>query len=94
MVERADRPQLGEDNASSLSCRVVTDIVIVNYKTANLCCRAIDSLVAELSYLPHVAVTVVDNDSDDGSYQKIAEFIASHSYAAVVLTRPSWMLAF
>ncbi len=92
MVERVDRPQLGEDNTSSLSCRVC--VVIVNYKTANLCCRAIDSLVAELSYLPHVAVTMVDNDSGDGSYQKIAQYIASHCYAAVVLTRPSWMLAF
>jgi GT2 family glycosyltransferase len=46
-------------------------IVIVNYRTARLAARCLDSLAAERARLPGMRVIVVDNASGDGSAEAL-----------------------
>jgi GT2 family glycosyltransferase len=59
--------------------RVLT--VIVNYKTAPLCVKAIESVLPELAAWPGSRVVVVDNDSRDGSADVLAAAIAERSWS-------------
>ncbi len=58
--------------------------VIVNYKTPDLTIRSLDALVVALAGLPGSRVIVVDNDSRDGSYDKLARAIEERGLQASV----------
>lgn len=55
-------------------------VVIVNYKTADLTVNCLRSLVAERQFLPEMTVTVVDNNSPDGSVAQIQRAIATEGW--------------
>lgn len=59
-------------------------VVIVNYKTANLVCRNLESLERERQFLPNLHVCVVDNASPDDSYAVMAEFVEQKAYTSWV----------
>ncbi|MFO0724799.1 MAG: glycosyltransferase family 2 protein [Myxococcota bacterium] len=60
-----------------MTARVLT--VILNYRTADLALRCLDSLAPELD--GSFSVVVADNDSQDGSAAKIAQGIQDKGYA-------------
>ena len=63
--------------------RAVRDLVlIVNYRTADLTIDALASLAPEIAAVGDAHVVVVDNDSGDGSYDKIAESVAARNWGA------------
>ena len=49
---------------------------IVNFRTADLTLRAVESLAPQLRALPGSKVCVVDNDSGDGSYERLCVGVA------------------
>jgi GT2 family glycosyltransferase len=55
-------------------------IVIVNYRTARLATRCLDSLAAERARLPGMRVIVVDNASGDGSAQALERKIRDSAW--------------
>lgn len=55
-------------------------VIIVNYKTAKLACKAIESLAQERQYLPNLRIAVIDNDSPDNSFDEISAYINSKAY--------------
>ena len=62
-------------------------IVIVNYRTANLVAEGLASLEQEVAAHPGSRVVVVDNDSDDGSAEKLQGFVVEkgwQSWASVI----------
>ena len=63
-------------------------IVIINYKTPQLICEALESLSGQLD-LERDAVIVVDNDSQDSSVEKINDFIQSNAWQEWVTIKPS-----
>lgn len=54
--------------------------IIVNYKTAAMVCRALDSLAQERTYLPYLSVVVIDNQSPDNSFDHIQQYIQDKNY--------------
>lgn len=55
-------------------------VIIVNYGTAELTCRALDSLAREREHLPKINVVVVDNCSPDNSFDVISSKIQNSQY--------------
>jgi len=55
-------------------------IVILNYKTAQLTIDCLDSLSQEIKKVPFTNVVVVDNDSADGSSEKIHKAITENHW--------------
>lgn len=55
-------------------------IVSVNYKTAELAIESIESVRAQLQYIPNIKMYVVDNDSGDGSYDQLSQHAESNDY--------------
>ncbi len=55
-------------------------VVIVNYKTAQLVNRALDSLLLEREFLPQLSVIVVDNDSPDDSLAQLHNYVSAKQY--------------
>jgi GT2 family glycosyltransferase len=55
-------------------------IIILNYRTAELTSRCLDSLFSEVG--PGTTVVVVDNDSGDGSADAIEQHIEARAYGA------------
>ena len=55
-------------------------VVVVNYRTPDLTINCLRSLIPELTNLPRMQVTVVDNDSGDDSVTKIAKAIATEGW--------------
>lgn len=55
-------------------------VIIVNYKTGSLACRALDTLDDERQFLPNLNVVVVDNCSPDDSFKTISGHIESEFY--------------
>lgn len=56
-------------------------IVIVNYRTAALAIDCLQSLAVELAGLPGSRVLVVDNDSADGSLERLGQAIADNGWS-------------
>ena len=50
--------------------------VLINYKTAEMTLRSLDALLRETADIPAAFVTIVDNDSGDGSYEKLQAGVA------------------
>jgi len=47
------------------------EAIIVNYRTADMTLDAVHALMGALERVPHSEIVVVDNDSQDGSYEKL-----------------------
>ncbi len=58
--------------------------VIVNYKTPEMTLDALAALVRELRAIPGSRATVVDNDSGDGSFEKILEAVQLHGWSDLI----------
>ncbi|HPG24874.1 MAG: glycosyltransferase family 2 protein [Spirochaetaceae bacterium] len=54
--------------------------IIVNYKTPEMTLEAVAALHRELARQPEARVVVVDNDSRDGSYERLAKGVAEGGY--------------
>lgn len=63
-------------------------IVILNYRTADLAIECLRSVARELASFPGAEVVVTDNDSGDGSADRIARFIAAHDMGAWARCEP------
>lgn len=50
--------------------------IILNYKTADMTLESLAALMRELAPFPDARVTIVDNDSRDGSFEKLREAVA------------------
>lgn len=57
-------------------------IVVVNYRTPTLAVQCLESLEAEVGANPGARVTIVDNDSGDGSAETIAGSITTRGWSA------------
>ena len=55
--------------------------VILNYKTPEMTLRSIESLLRELASYPDARVAVVDNDSRDGSFEKLTAAVAENGWS-------------
>lgn len=67
-------------NHSSPASRPRVLVVIVNYRTGELVCDCLDSLVEEVKANPGLQIEVVDNDSGDDSPVAIANHIEAEGY--------------
>ncbi|MEM7263518.1 MAG: glycosyltransferase family 2 protein [Planctomycetota bacterium] len=70
-------PNSNVATASATALRSV-HVVIVNYRTPELCVDALDSLQTELLENPELRVTVVDNASGDNSPERLAAYAEAH----------------
>lgn len=68
-------------NDASPTPRPSVLVVILNYRTPDLTIDCLRSLVDEVKLLPQMRVTVTDNDSGDGSAEKIAAAIAQEGWS-------------
>ena len=59
-------------------------VVIINYKTAEMTLDAVASALAELRGFPGATIALVDNDSRDGSLEKLKEGVAQSGWGARV----------
>jgi GT2 family glycosyltransferase len=59
-------------------------IVVVNYRTADLTIDALASLEGEIGSVAPAQVVVVDNDSNDGSFERIAAAVAARGWTGWV----------
>lgn len=50
--------------------------VILNYRTADMTLKALESALPELEPYPDARVAIVDNDSRDGSFERMARHVA------------------
>jgi hypothetical protein len=57
---------------------------LLNWRTADMTIRALESLVRELRALGDSRACVVDNDSQDGSFEKIEAAVQEHGWGDVV----------
>lgn len=57
-------------------------IVIVNYRTPEMAIDCLASLAPEIAALPCVRVVMVDNRSEDGSYEKISNAADARGWAS------------
>lgn len=57
--------------------------VIVNYRTAELAIEAVRSLVADLEGLAG-EIEVVDNDSQDGSFERLTQAVSERGWSSLV----------
>jgi N-acetylglucosaminyl-diphospho-decaprenol L-rhamnosyltransferase len=56
-------------------------IVSVNYRTPDLCVKCVQSVAAERPRLPQMRMVIVDNDSGDGSFERIRSAIEAHGWS-------------
>lgn len=56
-------------------------VVIVNYRTADLAVDCLRSLAPEVAALPGASVVVVENDSGDGSAERLTAAIAAEGWS-------------
>jgi hypothetical protein len=78
------------DSGPQLAPSVRTVVVTVNYRTADLVLRSLEALAAEVAHPSGISVVVVDNDSNDGSFELISEAVARNEWGswATVLASP------
>jgi N-acetylglucosaminyl-diphospho-decaprenol L-rhamnosyltransferase len=58
-------------------------VPLLNWRTAQMTVRALDALVPELRALGDARVLVVDNDSQDGSYDALVQAVNERGYGDV-----------
>lgn len=57
---------------------------LLNWRTADMTLRALETLVGEVRGIPGARVCVVDNDSGDGSYEKIRDVVSTRGWGDLV----------
>ncbi|MDX2021232.1 MAG: glycosyltransferase family 2 protein [Deltaproteobacteria bacterium] len=64
--------------------------IMINYRTADLTAKAADCLLAELDAIGDSHLLVIDNDSKDGSYEKLVQESAARDWGtrATVIASP------
>ncbi|MFT5444240.1 MAG: N-acetylglucosaminyl-diphospho-decaprenol L-rhamnosyltransferase [Myxococcota bacterium] len=60
------------------SMKILT--VILNYKTAEMTLDSIRAAVRELAPYPDAKITVVDNNSEDGSFEKLTDAVVTEGF--------------
>src|SRR5262245_53234050 len=55
--------------------------VILNYRTADMTLEAAGGLARALAHIPDSRFAIVDNDSQDGSFEKLTAAVARSSFA-------------
>jgi GT2 family glycosyltransferase len=55
-------------------------VVLINYRTQELTLRALEAAVRELDDLPDSAIALIENDSQDGSFERFAAEIAARGW--------------
>jgi len=64
-------------------------VVTVNFRTPRLTCDCLDSVALERTHLPRLNMIVVDNFSEDGSFEQIDAHVRERGYDwAVVIASP------
>lgn len=63
-------------------------IVILNYRTADLAIKCLRSVAREVTSFPDAEVVVTDNDSGDGSAERIARYISANDMGAWARCEP------
>src|SRR4051812_16677861 len=63
-------------------------VVIVNFRTGDLSVDCLRSLAPEIAAVPGARAVVVDNASDDGSINLIANAIQENGWQSWATTRP------
>jgi len=58
--------------------------VILNYRTAEMTTRSIEAALCELAPYPDARIVVVDNDSQDGSFDRLCEAVAERGWSGRV----------
>jgi hypothetical protein len=58
--------------------------VIVNYRTAEMTLKALEALLAELESFPEARVVIVDNDSRDGSFERLRDAVRERGHGTRV----------
>lgn len=74
---RSKCPLNAEREVSNVNAMRILGI-IVNYRTSDLTLQAALSLLQDLEGLPGSSVIVVDNDSGDGSYERLCAGVVEH----------------
>jgi N-acetylglucosaminyl-diphospho-decaprenol L-rhamnosyltransferase len=90
-VTQSDQANWAESNRphpESASSRTRIRVVILNYRTADLTVACLQSLVPEIESFPEFHVVVVDNQSNDGSVEKLAQAIDQHQWSEWVTLMP------
>ena len=64
-------------------------IVTVNYRTAELCIGCMRSAVAEMANWPDAKMVVVDNDSGDGSLERMRAAVAENNWSGSISVVPA-----
>jgi GT2 family glycosyltransferase len=54
--------------------------VILNYKTPDMTLKAAEALMAATETLPDARLAIVDNDSQDGSFEKLRDAVAARPW--------------
>ena len=54
---------------------------IVNFKTAQLVQECVKSVLADSEKLPNMTIVIVDNDSQDGSFERLSTYIEKQSWS-------------
>ncbi|MEM1416104.1 MAG: glycosyltransferase family 2 protein [Myxococcota bacterium] len=60
--------------------------IVLNYKTPDLAVQATEAARAQLAAYPGSYVHIVDNDSRDGSYEKLRKAVREHGWSDVRVT--------
>jgi GT2 family glycosyltransferase len=59
-------------------------VVVINYRTPELTLRAVEAALRELDGIPGSAITLVENDSRDGSYERFEAEIPARGWSKSV----------
>jgi GT2 family glycosyltransferase len=55
-------------------------VIVINYRTPDLTLRAVEATLRELDGIPESAIELVENDSRDGSFERLSEEIAARGW--------------
>lgn len=64
-------------------------VVLLNYRTAEMTAKAADAAVVAMNGLP-AEMTIVDNDSGDGSFEALTEHVAAQGWSHVRVVQSGW----
>jgi len=64
--------------------------VILNYRTADMTIRCIRAARRALAHVPRSRIDVVDNDSRDGSFERLTEAVARRGWPDVVVRQSGY----
>src|SRR6478736_5851798 len=65
------------------------EAIIVNYRTAEMTLDSVHALMGALERVPNSEIVVVDNDSQDGSYQKLSRGVKALRGSSRVTVLPA-----